>query len=136
MVCDDNFSRLKFIRFLGNESDAKEALRRTIGDHFTAEGLKIVIIYADGGGELQGMFQPLLSELGIEGGSIPLYIPHFIGRALGLLLDKTMAFLRGIMDGKIDCLWAVAGSDERVRIVEQMLQIFPRPRSVIRRAMV
>ena len=47
--------------------------------------------------------------MGIKGESIPHYMPQYNGvvkRALGLLRDKTVTLLRGVMAGKSDRLWA------------------------------
>ena len=62
MMCVDDCTRFKFIRFLRHKSDATEALRRIIDEDTTPADLKVDIIHTDGGGKFDGQFQSLLTE--------------------------------------------------------------------------
>ena len=107
MLCVDDFTRFKIVRFLKHKSDATNALRDIIDDYLAPEGLKIGVVRTDGGGEWYGQFLSFLSKLGIKRESTPPYTPQYNGvveRALGLLRDKTVALLRGVMEGKSDRL--------------------------------
>ena len=111
MLCVDDFSRYKFVRFLRKKSDATEGLRDIINDDIAPQGLQIGIVRTDGGGEFDGQFQTFLSERGIKRERTPPHTPQYNGvaeRALGILRDKTVALLRGVTEGKSDRLWAEA----------------------------
>ena len=111
LLCVDDYTRFKIICFLKRKSEAANAFRDIIHDYFVPEGLKIGVVRTDGGGEWHGQFLSVLSELGIKRESTPPYTPQYNGvveRALGLLRDKTVALLRGVIEGKSDRLWAEA----------------------------
>ena len=103
MLCEDDFTRFKFLRFLKHKSDAAKELRKLVAEHIAPAGTKIDTVRTDGGGEFEGQFQSLLKELGIKRETTPSHIPQYNGvveRALGVLLDKTVALLRGMTAGK------------------------------------
>ena len=52
LVCADDFSRFKTVRFLKKESDAAAGLRNIIAEDITPAGLKIDFIQTDDGGEI------------------------------------------------------------------------------------
>ena len=109
VLCVDNFTRFKFIRFLRHKSDAAKKLRELVAEHIAPSGIKIGTDRTDGGGEFEGEFQSLLKELGIKRETTPPPTPQYNGvveRALGLLRDKTLTLLRGMTAGKGDRLWA------------------------------
>ena len=111
MLCVDDFTRVKFIRFLKHESDAAKELRELVAEHIAPAGIQIVTVRTDGGGEFEGEFQLLLKELGIKRETTSPYTPQYNGvveRALGFLRDKTVALLRGMTAGKSGRLWAEA----------------------------
>ena len=61
------------------------------------------------GGDFDVQFQSLLTENISKRESTSPYTPQYssvIERALGLLRDKTVTLLRGMMEGKNDRLWA------------------------------
>ena len=64
MICVDDFSRFKIVRFL-KKSDAAAALRNIIAEYITPPGLKLGAIRTDEGGEFEGEFQQVLDSLGI-----------------------------------------------------------------------
>ena len=99
MLCVDNFTRFKFIRFLKHTSDAAKEPRELVAEHIAPAGIKIGTVCTDAGGEFEGGFQLLLKELGIKRDMTPPHTPQYNGvveRALGLLRDKTLALLRGM----------------------------------------
>ena len=111
MLCVDDFTRFKFIRFLKHKSDAAKELRELVAEHIAPSGIKIDTVRTDGGGEFEGEFQSLLKELGIKRETTPTHTPQYNGvveRALGLLRDETVALLRCMTAGKSDRLWAKA----------------------------
>ena len=111
MLCVDDFTHFKFIRFFKHKSDAAKELRELVAERIAPAGIKIGTIHTDGGGEFEGEFQSLLKELGIKRETTPPHTPQYNGvveRALGLLRDKTMVLLRGMTAGKSDRLWAEA----------------------------
>ena len=66
MICVDDFSRMKIVRFL-KKGDAAAALRNIIAEYTTRAGLKIgsMNIRTDEGGEFEGEFQQVLDSHGI-----------------------------------------------------------------------
>ena len=109
MLCVDDFTRFKFVRFLKHKSGATKELRELVAKHTAPSGIKIDTVRTDGGGEFEGEFQSLLKELGIKRKTTPPHIPQYNGvmeRALGLVRDKAVALLRGTTAGKSDRLWA------------------------------
>ena len=88
MVCVDDFSRFKVVRFLKKKSDAAAAaLRNTIAEYITPVGLKIGSIRTDEGGVFEGGFQQVLDSYGITHECTPPDTPQYKGvaeRALGL----------------------------------------------------
>ena len=107
MLCVDNFTRFKFIRFLEHKSDAAKDLRELVAEHFALAGSKIDTVHTYDGGEFEVKFQSLLKELGIKRETTPPHLPQYNGvveRAPGSLLDKTVALLRGMTAGKSDHL--------------------------------
>ena len=111
MLRVDDFTRFKFIRFLKHKSDAMKELRELVAENIAPAGIKIGTVRTDGGGEFEGEFQSLLKELGIKRETTPSHTLQYNGiveRALGILRDKTVALLRGIIAGKSDRLWTEA----------------------------
>ena len=111
MLCVDDFTHFKFIRFLKHNSDAAKELRELVAEHIAPTGIKFGTVRTDGGGEFEGEFQSLLKGLGIKLETTPPHAPQYNGvveRALGFLRDKTMALLRGMAAGESDRLWAEA----------------------------
>ena len=111
MLCGDDFTSFKFIRFLKHRNDAANELRELVAEHIVPAGIKIDTVRIDGGGEFEGESQSLLKKLGIKGEKTSPHTPQYNGvveRALGLLRDKTVALLRGVTTGKSDRLWAEA----------------------------
>ena len=112
MLCVDDFTRFKFVRFLKHKSDAAKELSELVAEHIAPAGIKIgTPVRTAGGGEFEGEFQLLLKELGIKPETTPPHTPQYNGvveRALGLLRDETVAFLRDITAGKSDRLWVEA----------------------------
>ena len=114
MLCVDGFTRFKFIRSLKHKSDAAKELRELVAEHIAPSGINIGTVRTDGGGEFEGDFQSHLKELGIKRETTPPHTPQHYGvaeRALGLLRDKTVALLRGMIAGKSDRLWTEAMND-------------------------
>ena len=66
MLCVDDFSRYKFVRFLSKKSDATEELQVLINDEIDSQGLQISIVRTDGGREFDGRFQTFLGKRGIK----------------------------------------------------------------------
>ena len=62
MICVDDFSRFKTVRFLKKKSDAAAALRNIRAEYITPAGLKIGSILTDEGGEFEGEFQQVLDS--------------------------------------------------------------------------
>ena len=56
MLCVDDFTRFKFIRFLKLKSDAAMELWELVAEHITPAGIKIGTVHSDGGGEFEGEF--------------------------------------------------------------------------------
>ena len=111
MLCVDDYSRFKIVRFLKHKNQVAGALEDIIASHISPAGLKIGIIRTDGGGEFEGEFQDLLNNLGIKHEKTPPYSPQYNGvaeRALGILRDKTVALLRSLIAGNTNRLWAEA----------------------------
>ena len=111
MLCVDDFARFKFIRFFKHKSDVAKELRELVAEHIFPASLKIGTVRTDSGGEFEGESQSLLKEVGIKRETTPPHTPQYNGvveRALGLLRDKTVAFLRITTTGKSDRLWAEA----------------------------
>ena len=111
MLCVDDFSRYKIVAFMAKKSAATAVLRAIIARYFTPAGLNIDVIRTDNGGEFQEAFQSLLAELGIKHERTPPYTPQYnevAERTLGLLRDKTVALLHGVMEGASERLWAEA----------------------------
>ena len=111
MLCVDDFTRFKFIRFLKHKTNATKELRELVTEHIAPSGLKAGTVRTDGGGEFEGIFESLLKELEIKSETTPPHTPQYNGvveRAFGLLRDKTVALLRGMTPGKSDHLWAEA----------------------------
>ena len=96
----DDFTRFKFIRFLKHKCYAAKELRELVVEHIDHAGIKIGTVRTDDGGELEGEFQSLLKELGIQRETIPPHTPEYndvVERAPGLLRGKIVALLRVIM---------------------------------------
>ena len=111
MLCVDDFTRFKFIRFLKHKSDAAKELCELVAEHIAPAGIKIGTVRTDGGGELEGEIQSRLKELEIKRGTTPPHTPQYndvVERALGLLRDKTVVPLRGMTAGNSDRLRAEA----------------------------
>ena len=111
MLCVDDVTRFKFIRFLADKNDAAKEYRKLVAEHIAPVGIKIGTVRADGGGDFEGKFQSLLKELGIKRDTTPPHTPQhngFVDRALGLLRDNTVALLRGMIAGKSGRRWAEA----------------------------
>ncbi|CAM9643997.1 unnamed protein product [Ascophyllum nodosum] len=111
MLCVDDVTRFKFIRFLKHKSDAVKEHRELVAKHIAPVGIKVGTVRTDGGGDFQGKSQSLLKELGIKRETTPPHTPQYNGlvdRVIGLLRDKTVALLRGMTAGKSDRLWAEA----------------------------
>jgi len=66
MLCVDDFSTYKFVRFLSKKSDATEELQVLINDEIDSQGLQISIVRTDGGREFDGRFQTFLGKRGIK----------------------------------------------------------------------
>ena len=81
MICVDDFSRLKIVRFL-KKSDAAAALRNIIAEYITPAGLKIGYIGTDEGGEFEGEFQQVLDSHGITHEFTPPDTPQYNGVVL------------------------------------------------------
>ena len=129
MLCVDDFTRFKFIRFLKHKSDAAKELRELVAGHISSTSIKIGTVRTDSGGEFKGEFQSLLEEVGIKRETIPPHTPQYNGvveRALGLLRDKTVAFLRGTTAGKSDRLWAGA-MNYACKMSNRCTTTFPNP---------
>ena len=75
MLCVDNFTRFKFIRFLKHKSDAAKELHELVAEHIAPSGIKIGTVRTDCGGEVEGDFQSLLKELGIKRETTPQHTP-------------------------------------------------------------
>ena len=100
MLCVDDFTRFKFIRFLKHKCDAAKELRELVTEQIAPAGIKIGTVRTDNGGELEGEFQSLLKGLGIKRETTPPHTPQYNGvveGALGLLRGKTVALVRVIM---------------------------------------
>ncbi|CAN0075317.1 unnamed protein product, partial [Sphacelaria rigidula] len=111
MLCVDDYSHFKIVRFLKHEGQAAGALIDIIASHISPAGLKIGIIRTNRGGEFEGEFQNLLNSLSIKPEKTPPHTPQYNGvaeRALGIMRDKTVALLRGLEEGKTNRLWAEA----------------------------
>ena len=92
MICMDDFSRFKIVRFLKKKSDAAAALRNIIADYITPAGLKIGSIRTDEGGVFEDEVQQVLDSQGITHEFTPPDTPQYNGgaeRALGLLREKS-----------------------------------------------
>ena len=111
MICVDDFSRFKIVRFLKKKSDAAAALRDILAEYITLPGLKIGSIRTDEGGEFQGEFQEVLDSHGITHEFTPPDTPPYNGvaeRALGLLREKSIAMLQEMTVAASGRLWAGA----------------------------
>ncbi|CAN0270740.1 unnamed protein product [Ascophyllum nodosum] len=111
MLCVDDATRFKFIRFFKHKSDVVKELRELVAEHIVPAGIKIGTVRPDGGGTFEDDFQSLLKELGIKRKRTLPHTPQYNGvveRALGLLRDKTVVLLRGMTAGKSDRLWTEA----------------------------
>ena len=111
MLCVDNFTRVKLIRFLKHKSNAAKELRELVAEHIAPAVIKIGTARTNSGGEFEGEFQSLLKELGIKRETTPPHTPQYNGVmewVLGLPRDRTAAGLRGMTAGKSDRLWAEA----------------------------
>ena len=94
MLCVDDFSRFKLIRFHKHKSDAAKELREFVAEHVAPAGIKISTVRTDGGREFGGEVQSPLKQLGIKREMIPPHTLQYKGvveRALGLLQDKIVA---------------------------------------------
>ena len=110
MICVDDFSRFKIVRFL-KKSDTAAALTNIIAEYITPAGLKIGSIGTDEGGESEGEFQQRLDSHGITHESTPPDTPQYNGvteRAFGLLREKSIAMLHEMAVAASDRLWAEA----------------------------
>ena len=56
MLCVDDFTRFKSIRFLKHTSDPAKELRELVTEHIAPAGVKIGTVHTDGGGEFEGEF--------------------------------------------------------------------------------
>ena len=111
MICVDDFSRFKIVRFLKKKSDAAAALRNMIAEYITPAGLKIGSIRTDEGGEFEGESQKMLDSHGTTHEFTPLDTPQYSGvaeRALGLLREKSIAKLEEMTVAASERLWAEA----------------------------
>ena len=111
MLCVDDFTCFKFIRFLKHKSDAAKEIRKLLVEHIAPVGIKIGTVRTDGGGKFEGGLQSLLKKLGIKRETTPPHTPQYndvVERALELLRYKTVALLQGMTAGKSDRLWAEA----------------------------
>ena len=109
--CVDDYTRLKFARFLKRKSIAVTELRNLVVEHIAPAGLEIGTVRTDDGGEFDCQFQSLLNEMGVKRDSTSPYTPQCNGiveRVLGLLHGKTVALLRGMTAGKSERLWVEA----------------------------
>ena len=77
MLCVDDFTRFKFIRFLKHKSDHAKKLRELVAEHIAPAGIKIGTVRIDGGGEFEGEFQTLLKELGVKRERTPPHTPRY-----------------------------------------------------------
>ena len=80
MICVDDFSRIKIVRFL-KKGDASAALRNIIVEYTTPAGLKIGSNRTDEGGEFEGEFQQVLDSHGITHEFTPPDTPQYNGVA-------------------------------------------------------
>ena len=104
MLCVD-------VAFMAKKSDATAVLRVIIARYLAPTGLNIGVIQTDNGGEFQGAFQSLLTELGIKHERTPPYTPQYNGvaeRTLVLLRDKIVVLLRGVTESASERLWVEA----------------------------
>ena len=111
MLCADDFTRFKLIRFLKHRNDFVKEFHGLVAEHIAPADIKIGIVRTDGGGGFEGKFQSLLKELRIKRETTPRHTPQYNGvvdRAHGLLRDKIVALIRGMTAGKSDRLWAEA----------------------------
>ena len=111
MICVDDFSRFKIVRFLKKKSDAAAALGNIIAEYITPPGLKIDSIRTDEGGEFEGEFQQVLDLHGITHEFTPPDTPQYNGvaeRALELVREKSIAMLQEMTVAASDRLWAEA----------------------------
>ena len=76
MLCVDDFTHFKFVRFIKHRSDAKKELRELVAEHIASAGIKIGTACIDGGEEFEGEFQSLLKELGIKRETTLLHTPQ------------------------------------------------------------
>ena len=115
MICEDDFSRFKIVRFLKKKkNDAAAALTNIIAEYITPAGLEIGSIQPDEGGEFEGKFQQVLDLYGITHEFTPPDTPQHNGvaeRALGLLREKSIAMLQEMAVAASDKLWAEALND-------------------------
>ena len=65
MICVDDFSCFKIVRFLKKKSDAAAALKNIIAENITSAGLKIGSIRTDEGDKFEGEFQQVLDSYGV-----------------------------------------------------------------------
>ena len=79
MLCVDDFTRFKFIRFLKHKSGAAREHRELVAEHIAPSGIKIGTVRTDGGGEFDGKIQSLLKELGIKRETTPPHTPQYNG---------------------------------------------------------
>lgn len=114
----DDCTRFKVTKFIEEKSDAVDALKSFIADYITPQGLKIVSVRTDNGGEFEGDFQRHLDALGIRHECTPPHTPQYNGvaeRALGLLREKAIAMMEDVPQEyaeivNIDRLWTEAMS--------------------------
>ena len=110
MICVDDFSRSKIVRFL-KKSNTASALTNIIAEYITSAGLKIGSIQTDEGGGSEGGFQQGLDSHGITHESTPPDTPQYnvvAERALGLLREKSIAMLHEMTVAASGRLWAEA----------------------------
>ena len=79
MLCVDDFTCFKLIRFLKHKNDAAKELRELLAKHIAPAGNKIGTVSIDDAGEFEGEFQSLLKELGIKRETSPQQTPQFNG---------------------------------------------------------
>ncbi|CAN0065464.1 unnamed protein product, partial [Ascophyllum nodosum] len=79
MLCVDDSTRFKFIRFLKHKSDAAKELRQLVAENIATSGIKIGTIRNDGEAEFEGEFQSLLKEPGIKRKMTPPHTPQYNG---------------------------------------------------------
>ena len=76
MLCVDDFTYFKNIRFFKHKNDAEKELRKLVAEYIAPGGIKIGTVRTDGGGEFEGEFQSLLKELVIKREKTSPHIPQ------------------------------------------------------------